>query len=251
MKKEQILPENICIVPVRVNQEKLQETIRLSKRAYFDHEKEHTLSYFSFLHQQSCYIQKRWWLMQGALLLLLWLILQFSGSNGYIQRSLGIAAPLFGLLMIPEIWKNRAAASMEIECTAFYSLRQIYSARILLFAMADFLLLSLFCLTAVGMAGMTMEGFLANFLLPFTITCCISFRTLCSKRLGSEAIALLLCMAWEVLWIAVTANDRLYQAVTGPVWIGLLLASLLYLVWCIQKSQKTCETLWEVNTIWN
>ena len=102
------------------------------------------LSRAEFLYQQSQYIRKRWWILQGGLLVLLWILLAVSESGVVVQKSMGVAAPLFAVLLLPELWKNRNAQATEIEGTAFYSLRQIYAARIFLFAMADFLLLFAF-----------------------------------------------------------------------------------------------------------
>ncbi|MDM8211473.1 RNA polymerase sigma factor [Mediterraneibacter glycyrrhizinilyticus] len=48
-----------------------------------------------------------------------------------------MAETLFAILIIPELWKNRANCCMEIEGSTYYALRQIYSARILLFGLAD------------------------------------------------------------------------------------------------------------------
>lgn len=63
---------------------------------------------------------------------------------------MGAAAPLFALLILPELWKNQSSHTLEIECTTCYSLRQIYGARIFLFALVDITLLSIFSLTAIG-----------------------------------------------------------------------------------------------------
>mgnify|MGYP006990195710 CR=1 FL=1 len=49
------------------------------------------------------------------------------------QRILGVVASLFIILIIPELWKNQTYQSMEIEATSYYSLRQIYAARMSLF----------------------------------------------------------------------------------------------------------------------
>ena len=54
----------------------------------------------------------------------------------YIQRSMGVIASLFVILIIPELWKNRTFQCMEIEASSYYSLRQVYAARMLLFGMA-------------------------------------------------------------------------------------------------------------------
>ena len=124
----------------RVDPEKLQLTVLKSKEAFLKSEEEGETAWLEFLYQQARYSQKRWWLGQGALLLVLWMILYMSGSSPDIQRSAGILTSAFVILALPELWKNRANCCMEIEGSTYYALRQIYSARILLFGLADILL---------------------------------------------------------------------------------------------------------------
>lgn len=84
--------------------------------------------------------------------LLLWFLLKYTDSNYYTQRCIGIAAPLFVIMLVPEIWKNRNANAMEIECTSYYSLRQMYAARMML------LLLGYSCWIAVNIPHMNEQG---------------------------------------------------------------------------------------------
>jgi hypothetical protein len=227
------------------------DTIQKSKQAFSEYEVEHSLSYSEFLYQQLHYIKKQWWLLQGGILFLLWVILQISDSNFYIQRSMGILVPLFVMLIVPELWKNRRSSSMEIECTTFYSLRQIYSARMFLFAIVDMLLLSIFFIAVSITGSLTIGEFFINFFIPFNVTCCICFRTLCSPKIGSEYIALLLCVAWTSIWLLILQNEHIYNTFVLPIWVGLLLISFVYLVHCIRKACKNYEMNWEVNPSWN
>lgn len=234
-----------------VNRDRVRDTILASKNAFSLHENEQTINYFEFLYQQSQYIQKQWWFFQGGLLIFLWLVLEYSDSSLYVQRCMGLTAPLFGLLILPETWKNRKYASMEIEGAALYTLRQIYSARILLFALVDLLFLSVFWFTAAKTGILSGSSFIVNFFLPFIVTCCIIFRSMCSRLINSEYLTLLICMCWESIWMMIIYNERFYQAVNQVVWIGLLILAILYLLYCIYRSQKYCDKIWEVNSEWN
>ena len=144
-KKIQEYTENVqknCI-----KESSILETIQSSEDAFIKQE-DRLMTYAEFLYQQLRYIGKRWWILQGLVLAILLYLL--NDSEGiYAQRTLGAGASLFVILVIPELWKNRRTSSMEIEGTSFYSLRQIYSARILLLGMADLLLLTLFYIAAI------------------------------------------------------------------------------------------------------
>ena len=125
----------------------------------------------------------------------------------HIRRSLGIAAPLFVILILPELWKNRTYDAMEVEGTTFYTLRQVYAARLTLFAGVDLLLLTAFFIGASFFARVTVMELLIQFLLPFNVACCICFQTLYGGRNNSEAFSILLCSVWTGLWTLVVLND--------------------------------------------
>lgn len=231
------------------NQEKIDTCVIKSKLAFYENEAENDLSKAEFLYQQSQYIHKRWWAIQGLILFVLWWIMKYSGSDFYIHRSMWIMAPLFVVLIMPELWKNRQANAMEVECTAYYSLRQVYAARLVLFAMVDLVLLSVFCLAAVYTTGMTMQELVVQFFLPCNVTCCICFHTLYSKMIHSEIFTLLLCVIWSLVWALIVWNESVYNAISVPVWNVLLIMSILYLGYCIHRGQRKCDDTWGM--IWN
>lgn len=229
----------------------LQETMHKAKTAFYENQAEAPLSDAEFLVWQSRYIHKRWWVLQGVVLLTLWGLLQWAESSFYTQRAMGAAAPLFAVLLLPELWKNKSAHAIEIEGAAYYSLRQVYAARIFLFALVDCLLLSSFSLAAVLSGKTPVREIMVHFFLPYIVACCICFRTLYSKKTVSETFALLLCVVWHAIWTKFILNERVYNAISPSVWLAMLAVAILYLGYCIYKGQKNCNELWEVNTLWN
>ena len=88
-------------------EEKIQETIETSKEKFLLAEAEKTLSYRSFLYTQFRSIKKRWWLFQILILIALWFVFPLADDALYAYRSMGVAAALFIILIIPELWKDR------------------------------------------------------------------------------------------------------------------------------------------------
>ena len=80
------------IIPVEIQEEKVQETIRKSKEAFFLSEQKRLLSFHEFIWSQFRLIKYRWWVCQLAVLFLLWTILVSVQEDYYIQRSMGIIA---------------------------------------------------------------------------------------------------------------------------------------------------------------
>ncbi|MDE7313330.1 MAG: hypothetical protein K2N87_17195 [Eubacterium sp.] len=215
----------------------LQAVVRLSGEAFYEGEAMESLSCFEFLYLQSQWVRKRWWVMQGLLLAMLWYLLKNTDSSLDTQKYMGILAPFLAMLILPELWKNRSCQAVEVEGAAYYSLRQIYAARMFLFVIVDTVLFGTFVLAGICSGRIALQEMLAQFLLPYFVTCCICFRTLYSRRVHSEAFALLLCIAWCVAWMLLVLDEKIYSAVELPVWAGMTAVSALYLGYCMIRAQ--------------
>lgn len=229
---------------------RIQETIAASREAFLAGESEWPLSHMEFLYRQSKYIQKRWWLLQGLLLAFVCFLLHSSETDFVVRRVLGLTGPLFVILIYPEVWKNRSFDAMEVEGTTFYSLRSIYAARLTLFAGVDMALLSAFYAAATHFAGISLWEILTQFLLPFNVTCCICFRTLYSRHLGSQVLSLFLCTLWAGVWSMFVLNEAVFYAISVPVWIFLLAASLFFLGYILCRGQREWQNIMEVKPLW-
>ncbi len=236
---------------VPIDEAKLRRTIAASKAAFLEGEAERSLSGMEFLHQQSRYIKKRWWLLQAALLAFLCWALRSMESDFLVRRSLGTAAPLFVILILPELWKNRSSDSMEVEGSTLFTLRQIYAARLTLFAGVDIALVTAFFAGASFTARLPLWEMLIQFLLPVNVTCCICFRCLYSKRFGSEVLPVLLCTFWMGLWTLVILNSAVYDRISVPVWAGALSASFLYMGYTLCHGQKLWRNILEAKPEWS
>jgi hypothetical protein len=239
--------ESIKIIP---NEQKVTETIRKSMEAYYLAEQERFLTYWEFLWAQLRLIQKRWWLFQLLLLILVWAVLPTIKTEQLVQRILGVVASLFIILIIPELWKNKTYQSMEIEAASYYSLRQIYSARMLLFGIVDIVLISVFCWLSFFMLNVTLLQILIQFILPMTVTAGICFGMLCSKHPFNEAVAIMMCIGWSSVWLFIVLNERIYAAIAYPVWIIFLGIALLFTVFIIYRTLYCYNDYWEEN-LWS
>ncbi len=218
--------------------EAIEKTVEKSKAAFYENEAQGILSSAEFLYQQSKYIHKYWWVLQAGVLAALWALLKFAGSSFDVRRCMGVGAPVFAVLFLPELWKNRNAGAMEIECAAYYSLRQIYAARIFLFGLVDFFLLCFFSMTMILTGRLFVWELLIHFFLPYLVTCCICFQTFMSRRMVSEALALVSCLVWCVIWNQLVMSERVYEAISPAIWLSMLMISLFYLGYGIYRVQR-------------
>ena len=163
----------------------------------------------------------------------------------FVQRGLGIASVLFVILIIPELWKNKSNQCMEIESASYFSLRQIYSARIFLFGLVDVVLLTGFCLFLHGRLHITLLSLLSQFLFPAVVTACICFGMLCNKKNVNETISIVFCILWSVVWWGIIANEKIYSLIRLPVWILLVGVALVVLGNFIYRSVHECTKCWE------
>ena len=235
---------------VPINEGKVKETIVASKASFLSGEAEQMVSPSEFLFLQSRLIQKRWWFLQGLLLAFVCLFLCHMETDYLIRRALGLAGPLFVILILPELWKNRNFDAMEVECTTYYTIHSIYAARMTLFALVDLLLLSAFFAAASAIAKITLWEMLIQFVLPFNVTCCICFRMLYAKRIRSEALAMLLCILWTGIWAMLIMSNAVYSVISVPIWIAALTASMLGMFHTLCQGREKWQQILEVKPLW-
>ncbi|MBP3539516.1 MAG: hypothetical protein J6J62_06700 [Oscillospiraceae bacterium] len=229
------------------DEEKLRRTVEKSKAAFWQGEESGALSWLEFLYQQCAYIQKRWWLAQGLVLFALWLLLYLSQSDWYQRRCMGVLTPFFVILILPELWKNRSSNAMEVEGAAYFPLRKIYAARLIIFGMADVCLLTVFCTLSAFTLRIAALDFLVQFILPLNLTCGVCFTALQSRRNLSLFSGVVLCTGCAVALLLLVLNDEVYRQITAPVWLGILAASFAFAVYSAARvcrgNINYCETL--------
>lgn len=233
-----------------ISKEAVLQTIKKCKETFVQAE-DYPLSYMEFLYDQMLFIQKRWWILQGCLLVVLWMFLRDAADIYEMQRLMGVGACLFAIFLVPEIWKNRRNQAMEIEGAAYYSLRQVCMARILLFGFMDFVIISIFAVSAAFTVKISAQMFAVNFMIPFNVTGAICFRFLYCKRSESEYLAAAGCFLFMILWIVIISKQMIYQKISGPVWCAVLIISIGYLIYAIQRSQSFYEKIYEVEGLWS
>ncbi|MBD5457975.1 MAG: hypothetical protein HDR27_05300 [Lachnospiraceae bacterium] len=218
------------------DESKIKDTVVSARKSFYEGAERSHVSYFDFLYDQTCYIRKRWWVLQFFLLLSAGWLIYIMEDAELAERLLGITASLFVIMVIPELWKNRRSNSLEIEGAAYFSIRQIYAARMLTFAIVDGVLLGTFTMVLSLTARVVISEIVIQFFLPMIVTCSICFTTLCSRYAVSEYAACFLSLFWNVLWIQVVLNDSVYQAVSAPVWACICGAAVLYLTYIVNRT---------------
>lgn len=228
-------------------EEMIRKTLERSEEIFLKCEEGRLLTYGEFLLSQMRVIRKRWWLLQLGLLLLLWSCLPMTEESASYKRVMGVVACVFVILMIPELWKNRASRSMEIEASAYYSLRKVYAARMTLFGVADIILAGAFCAVTSATLHVALMDILTQFFFPLMVTACICFALLCSSRLFSETSAVIMCVIWCGVWLTLVLRDDIFYAVSLPLWGALFLAAALFLAFVLHRAVTDCGSYWEVN----
>lgn len=238
MNVEKMLKESR--IPACADESTVRETIRKSKESFIKGENRQPLSYPAFLLGQFRMIQKRWWLLQFALLVFAGHLLAVETDLVYIRRSLGVYATLFVVLLIPELWKNLTNRCLEVEGASFYSLRQVYAARILLFGMVDASLLAMFGGSVCGICGFAFADLAIQFLLPIILTAGICFVVFGLQHRNMLTV-IAPCVLWAIIWWAIIADDQIYSAILYPSWAGVLTASCLFLLFTLHHVLKSCH----------
>lgn len=243
MTLDELLKKDSQTTTPAVREAHLSDTITAARASFIQAEAETPLPFHIFLRAQLQLMQKRWWLAQGTLLMLLALALP--SLNAFtLCRSLAVAAALFVILLVPECAKNRTYDCLEIECTTYYSLRHIYAARLLLFGLVDIVLITGFCCAAAWIYALPFFTLLTQFLLPLTVTAGLCFAILADRR-GNGPFAIVVCLLTSGVWWLLLLNDRLYQAITVPIWLTLFVVSLAFLMFVTHRWMTASTNQWE------
>ena len=136
---------------------------------------------------------------------------------------------------------------MEIEAVSYYSLKQVYAARMLLFGVTDIFFITFFLGAASAGLHYAVSDLVVQFLFPLCVTVCICFGILCSKHSFSETVAIALCVIWSAAWFFIVLNENLYVMVTVPIWSALLGLAILFIAFAIYRILKTCDQYLEVS----
>lgn len=235
-------------IKIFTDEQRIQETIKKSIDSFCSSEQDRLLNYWDFLWEQFKLIRKRWWIGQFLLLFVLWMALPSLQSNQFAQRTMGIIASLFVILIIPELWKNKTYQSMEIEGASYYSLRQIYAARMLIIGVVDITLITFFCGLSSIVWNITFAQLVVQFILPMVITSYICFCILSSKYSFRETFAITMCIVWSAIWAFIVMNEMIYALIAFPLWFAILGVVLLLLAYTIYRTINCSNDYWEVNT---
>lgn len=229
------------------NEYLIEKTVQKCITAVSAIEEEAILSYVEFFWVQVKLIQKRWWVFQGIILIVAGLLLEFSDASEHMQRGMSVAAALFVILILPEIWKNRETNSMEIEESSFYSLKQIYSVKILAFGLVDICMLTMFCFVITSTQHVPVYSLLTQLVFPLMVATGICFAILSSKKHFGEIVAIFTCIIVNGLWAVMITNGNIYDKITPILWNILFGISGLFVVISICKTIYNCDKYWEGN----
>ena len=234
-----------------VRAEKIEETILLSKQAFYRHAEEQSITPAEFLAVQLRFINKSMWVLQIGIYFLLWLTLYWQKHGALPYSGFSVWVPLLGMTLIPELWKNLRTRTIEIENATYFGLKKVYIARVLLIGMTELVLASIFFIFTAATIRISLYEAVINFLVPFNVTCCICFTVLCSVKMNSQLMDEGLCNIWSFLWYRVVIMEKLYRAIALPVWLLLVAVSLIFLVYVIVRAVSVTARYCEGEWLWN
>ena len=98
----------------------ISQIVKKAGNVLYEQAEKNMLSYHQFLNIQLKQIQKRWWVLQAFLLIMICFWIHSDRDGYYANRSLGIAGAMFIIFLVPELWKNEKNKCLEIEMSSFF-----------------------------------------------------------------------------------------------------------------------------------
>lgn len=227
-------------IEVAIEEAEVKKLEAESREAFMKRESTRMLPYHSFLFSQLLMIKKYWWGVQFLILCAAWYIMATEDAASVIRREVGVLSILFVVSIIPELWRNLTDKCIEIEMASYFSLKNIYAARLLIFGIVDSVVISIFACSAYLMLDITVTDIIFQFLIPMTVTAGICFLVLCGKRRGmggSVGICLVMC----IFWYKICGSDAVYRTIAPVVLIGIFAVSCIFLTYTGVRLLKNCN----------
>lgn len=219
-------------------EEKIQQTIHAAVQSLLDVQAREPMGMGEFFVSQIRYVKKRWWLMQTILLAVLYWYVVNQTQAVFVRQALGTGGTLLIVLAIPELWKNLACGTMDIEFASMYTIRHVYCVRLILFSSVDLMLITLFCWAVSAVDALAIWDLTIQFILPVNVTACICLTCLYFPKVKSQAFPLVLCFGFASLWQKMVINEMAFQGISISAWILGLTTSVAYLCACVKLGQQ-------------
>ena len=226
------IPKQITAVP---SKDAVEDTVLKAKEIMIAKEKRNRMDFAEFLIVQMKMMRKKWWLLQGLLLLLACGWLSASGDADYIYQGLSIFATLFVILIIPELWKNMECKSMEIEASAFFDLRKVYAAKLIAFGLVDTIFITFFCIITTQLQNILFIDMLKQFVFPVIIAATICMTVFSCRNPFNELVTMIICIVANLIWMAITFNEMIYSKITPLIWMGVFAFCISLIFYNVRK----------------
>ena len=227
------MPRKFISVPAK---NAIDNTVFKATELMIEKEQVSRINFAEFLIFQMKIMKKRWWILQGALLLFACQWLYISGDANYIYRGLSILATLFIILIIPELWGNMKYKSMEIEDASLFNLRNVYAAKLRAFGIVDTIFLTFFCAAVTQLQYFLLVDVLKQFVFPVMIAATICMMVFSCSNPFSELTTVVMCIVANLIWVTIVLNESIYYRITSWIWICLFAVSILLIIYSVYKA---------------
>lgn len=232
--------------PPPIDEEHRTATVRAAGLAYQNRRRQPSIGFRAFLLRQIRFIALPMWLLQGAVVLLLFLGLQlvFEGDWTYVMgRPLPLVLGCFAVLTagtgLPFLGRSAQYHMLEVELASRLSLRRLFLARLLIIGSGEALALALGLLLAAMDTDFSFGHLLVSALLPFFVASlgCLAVQSCGNGAWGLQHAAAFCGFLFVLLPVLYKINPQLFAAGHADIWgilsliSGLLLAAKAFRLW--------------------
>lgn len=215
----------------------MEDTIRLCSTIVTSRRKRNTI--FEFFLLQRFYIKSNLWIWQCLVLLLGVMMSWFCLKNELyplMHFVLSLSVVMIHMLSVPILLRSIDHETVELENVTYVPYRMSIMTRIVWVGLLNFMLFMMMALVSVGWFQMSLEQVVLYMLVPYNITCCISFLVMyCSPHTQSVYYSIVSNALFSVI-LFLLSNTTLYMDIAYLyIWKGCLVVSCFMLIFIIYQ----------------
>ena len=230
---------------IKMDEIQRQEVIDLGKQKIMEHQLGR-YSLFDLFRSSIRFTRLHTWLIQFALLILTTFLITKVINNEpfiFVMQSLTVIVIFSVIFFIDELFRSFTSGMWELEQTLKYELRQHTVIKLLIFGLADLLLITCLAFICQGVMAVSFWKIILYLLVPFNITCIVLFSLFTIWRNVFSSVVFWISSGLVLMFVMFLANFFNIYEFEMKYWGAGYIFSIIFLIFIVMNMLKVKK--WE------